>query len=565
MKKKLETIQIIETARLTEAIRRTGKRVLVLGVAAALAFGLFACGSKEEKSTTAAGTTEGKTTGAESSQADEETLRAGENGDRKIMNLGSMGYFAAETMDPANGWDGWYMMYDGATETLFKLDETITPVPNLALTCESEDFINWTVTLRDDVTFQNGEKMTGEAVKKCLERTYEVSDRAKEQIAIESIEAEGQTVIFHLQHESVSLLNDLCDPLWSVYDSENSNYTDTLYCTGPYRITEFEPYVETVVEKYEGYWGGEPKLDEAHLITISDPESIAMALQNGEIDLAVAMATSSASVFEDGPNFVVDAVTTTRANRMYYNMERPALKDPSVRQAIEMCMDREGIAASLYSGMATPSWGIYADILPYGGAEGLNLSVDRYDPEGAAALLAEAGWSDTNGDGILDKDGVELELRAVTFASRKELGQVLELLQSELSAIGIKLNVEIMESTNDVVAAGDYDLDCETGVQAPTGNAQYFINMMLVTGGSSNHSHYSNSKLDALAKELEKTQEEDKRTDLIRQMVQMVLDDHAMTVFNHQKMINIYSSNVKNYHTHPSEYYLLDVNTDIER
>lgn len=174
-------------------------------------------------------------------------------------------------------------------ETLFKLDENITPTENLAVSCESDDYINWTVTLRDDVTFQNGEKMTAEAVKKCFERTYEVNDRAKGQIAIDTLEADGQKLIFHLQHESVNLLNDLCDPLWSVYDSENSNYTDTLYCTGPYMIREFEPYVETVVEKYEGYWGGEPKLDEVHLITISDTEAIAMALQNGEIDMGVAM------------------------------------------------------------------------------------------------------------------------------------------------------------------------------------------------------------------------------------------------------------------------------------
>ncbi|MCI8550755.1 MAG: ABC transporter substrate-binding protein [Lachnospiraceae bacterium] len=550
-------------------MRKTGKILAALGLMAALVFGFMACGKKENgKDTTSAGTTAERTTGAESSGAessgaDGETVSG--KTEKKIMNLGSMGYFAAETMDPANGWDGWYMMYDGATETLFKLDENITPAPNLALTCESDDFITWTITLRDDVTFQNGEKMTGEAVKKCFERTYEVSDRAREQLAIDSIEADGQTLVFHLQQENVSLFSDLCDPLWSVYDSENSDYTSAVYCTGPYRITEFEPYVETVVEKYEGYWGGEPKLDEVHLITISDAEAITMALQNGEIDLAVAMATSTASVFENNPDFVVDAVTTTRANRMYYNMERPALKDVVVRQAIEMCMDRDGIAASLYNGMATPSWGIYADLLPYGGTEGLDLSVDKYDPEGAAALLAGAGWKDTDGDGILEKDGVKLELKAVTFASRKELGQVLELLQSELSAVGIKLNVEILENTNDVVATGDYDLNCETGVQAPTGNAQYFINMMLVTGATSNHSHYSNPRLDALAAELEKTADTDRRTEIIRQIVQMVLDDHAMTIFNHQKMINIYSSNVKGYSTHPSEYYLLDVNTDIER
>ena len=414
-------------------LKKNVKKLLALGLAAGMVLGMTACGGEKAAEDTTAAQTE-----------------AAEDG-KKVMNIGSMGYFAAETMDPANGWDAWYMMYDGTTETLFKLDENITPTENLAVSCESDDYINWTVTLRDDVTFQNGEKMTAEAVKKCFERTYEINDRAKGQIAIDTLEADGQKLIFHLQHESVNLLNDLCDPLWSVYDSENSNYTDTLYCTGPYIIREFEPYVETVVEKYEGYWGGEPKLDEVHLITISDTEAITMALQNGEIDMGVAMATSTVPVFENDENFVVDAVTTTRANRLYYNMDRELMSDPVIRQAIEMCLDRDGIAAGIYNNMATPCWAIYPDMLPYGGTEGLTLSVDKYDPEGAAALLAADGWKDSDGDGILDKDGKALELKGITFASRKELGQVLELLQSELAAIGVKLNVEVLESTNDVV------------------------------------------------------------------------------------------------------------------
>lgn len=543
-------------------MRKVMRKAAAAAMAAVMVFGLAACGGKETQDTTmAGGTTAADTTAGETKKEKTEAAEGGE----KVMNLGSTGYFAAETMDPANGWDGWYMMYNGTTETLFKLDESITPKPYLAESCESTDNINWTIRLRDDVTFQNGEKMTGEAVRKCFERTYELSDRAKGQIPIDSIEADGQTLIIHLQKENVTLVNDLTDPLWSVYDSENSNFTDTVYCTGPYIITEFEPYAETVVKKYDGYWGGEPKLDEAHLITISDTEALSMALQNGEIDMAVAMPTSAISTFEGNSDFVVDAVTTSRGNRMYYNMDRPAMKDIAVRQAIAMCIDRDGVAASLYSGMATPSWGIFPDFLPYGGTDGLTLTVDKYDPEGARALLEDAGWSDTNNNGVLDKDGVELELRAITFASRKELGQLLELLQAELSGIGIRLQVDVLENTSDVTALGDYDLDCETGVMAPTGNPQYFINLMLVSEGSSNYSHYSNAKLDALAEQLEKTVDENERTELVHQMIQMVLDDNALTVYNHQKMTNIYSTSVKNFSTHPSEYYLLDVNTDIER
>ncbi|EHQ91060.1 ABC transporter substrate-binding protein [Desulfosporosinus youngiae] len=483
----------------------------------------------------------------------------------KVMKFGSTGYFATEKLDPANGWDGWYMTYDGTLETLFKLDQNCVPQPCLVKSYENVDNLTWVFTLRDDVTFQNGEKMTAAAVKKCFERTYQTNSRAKAQISIKSLEADGQKLTFQLEKPSLTLIYDLSDPLWSVYDAEKSNYTDTLYGTGPYKITKFEPFKETVVVKYASYWGGEPKLDEAHLITVSDTDALTMALQNGEIDMAVAMPVAGISLFANNKEFVVDAATTSRGNRLYFNMDRAAMKDSAVRQAIAMCIDREGIVRSLYNGMAEASYGFLPAFLPYGGSDGLKLSVSSYNPEGAKQLLADAGYADTNKDGTLDKNGTELSLKIVTFSSRKELGQFCELLQSELANIGIKLKVDILESVSDVHASGDYDLECATGVMVPTGNAQYFFNIIAVTGASSNWSHYSNTEVDRLAKELEATSDEGKRNEIIRSMVQIMLDDNMMTVYNHQKLTNIYSSQVTGFKTHPSEYYLLDVNTDIVR
>lgn len=279
--------------------------------------------------------------------------------------------------------------------------------------------------------------------------------------------------------------------------------------------------------------------------------------------MAVAMPTAAIPLFMNHKDFVVDAATTSRGNRLYFNMDRAAMKDSAVRQAIAMCIDREGIVKSLYSGMAEASYGIFPAFLPYGGTEGLNLKVTAFDPQGAKKLLNDAGYKDSNGDGILDKNGVELSLKIITFSSRKELGQFCELLQTELGNIGIRLSVNILENVKDAHTSGDYDLDCGTGVLVPTGNAQYFFNIIAVTGASSNWSHYSNAGLDRMAKELEMTADEGKRRNLIRNMVQTLLDDHMIAVYNHQKLTNIYSGKVKGFKTHPSEYYLIDVNTDI--
>ena len=97
----------------------------------------------------------------------------GSQSDEKVLNAGSTSYFYAESMDPSNSWDGWEMQYYGITENLLKLDEDFNVEPWLAKSVEQIDDLTWKFELRDDVTFTNGEKMTGDAVKACLERTYE--------------------------------------------------------------------------------------------------------------------------------------------------------------------------------------------------------------------------------------------------------------------------------------------------------------------------------------------------------------------------------------------------------
>ena len=90
-------------------LREKVKRLLAVGLAAGMVLSMAACGGEKA---------------AENTTAEPAQTEVAEDG-KKVMNIGSMGYFAAETMDPANGWDAWYMMYDGTTETLFKLDEQL--------------------------------------------------------------------------------------------------------------------------------------------------------------------------------------------------------------------------------------------------------------------------------------------------------------------------------------------------------------------------------------------------------------------------------------------------------
>ena len=232
----------------------------------------------------------------------------------------------------------------------------------------------------------------------------------------------------------------------------------------------------------ENYWGGAPEVDTIELKIIDDQDALDMALANGEIDLIAQETANGAAKFTDTSLYTTDTVTTTRANFLNFNLKTEGLEDIAVRQAINFCIDREGFAEVVYQGFATPCYGIYPENLTFGGTDGLNLTVDSYNPEKAKELLKEAGYEDTDGDGILDKNGVNLSFKILTYSYNNNCIQLADMLQAELSQIGIDLSIKTMDVLDDSLAAGDYDIAILNYAMAPIGTPSYFINMLFTTG-----------------------------------------------------------------------------------
>ena len=173
------------------------------------------------------------TQGSQSTDDGGEPSASVENETKELV-FGSLGSFYNSSWDPAVGWDGWAIESIGVGETLFRLDENYQATPWLAVSATQQDSRTWIVTLRDDVKFHNGTDMTAEAVKNCFERTMSASDRWSEVIPFASLEAEGQTLTIQLERPAPNLMNDLCDPLWLVYDADGSeDYASETFDTGP--------------------------------------------------------------------------------------------------------------------------------------------------------------------------------------------------------------------------------------------------------------------------------------------------------------------------------------------
>lgn len=547
------------------------KKEIVSVMMAACLFASLAtgCGTANESETSSKSGSEAASVTSASEEAAGAVSKSGEtttDGERADLVLGATtGFFGAESLDVAYNWDGWIMSIYGISENLYRLDENIEPQPWIAESVETPDENTWVFTIRDGVTFSNGKTVDAKAVKACFERTYEKNERADSTLKIKSMEADGMKFTIVTPEPNPTLLNDLCDPLLGIYDAtEEPDEELGVSCTGHYVATSFTAMTDVKMRANENYWGGAPKADTVELKIIDDQDALDMALANGEIDLIAQETANGASKFTDTSKYTTDTVTTTRANFLSFNLKTEGLDDLAVRQAINYCIDREGYADVVYQGFATPCYGIYPDNLAFGGTDGLNLTVDSYDADKAKEILADAGYQDTDGDGILDKDGVNLSFKVLTYSYNDNCIQLADMLQAELSQIGIELSIETQDVLDDPLASGDFDLAILNYAMAPIGTPSYFINMLFTTGASNNYGGYSNEKVDALAAEIGTTSDNDKVVSLTRELEQQVLDDMPFAFVADQQLIFVYSNKVKGVQINPTEYYLVTNTLSVE-
>ena len=491
---------------------------------------------------------------------------ASDASDKKVLYAGSSaGMFGATNLDPAVDWNGWFLSFAGVTETLFKLDDAYNAVPVLVEDVEEpEDGVTWVFTLRDDVNFSNGEKMTAQSVVDCFERTLKENERGETTLQVKSMKADGQELTIVTPEPDPSFLYNLCDPLMSVYYvGKDEDYAKESHCTGPFVVTKFTQETEMVLKANEDYWGGDVKLDEAHLLTFADDDAMVLAMQNGELDLCDGTA-NSVKVCNEDAGFHVLSSSTSRAEKIIFNFAGSDFaKDDAIREAIAWSIDREGYER-ISGGTKLANWGIYPKTMTYGDNSKLDIHIKKQDLDAAAKVLDDAGYKDTDNDGIREMNGKKISLKLATSGSANE--DFVDVLASDLKSIGIEMTSQNYQNLDsfETYQGVEWDMSIEGKYMTPTGNASYFFDQDVITDGSTNYGGYSNPELDKLADELRKTFDEDDRNELVFEMEQMLLDDNSFIVFCNGTNTYITSDRVSGYAPNPSTYYYPTAAVDLD-
>ena len=469
-----------------------------------------------------------------------------------------------ETTDPHRTYNGWACIRYGIGETLVHYTDNMELEPWLAESWVSDGNLTWTITLRDGVKFSSGRDMDGEAVKQCLEHLLAVHDRAPGDTQIDTIEADGQILTVTTKEPLPALMNYLGDPYGCIIDVDASDFDAGIAVgTGPYKVVDMVTDDHLTLTPNEYYWNGEPKLDELTVRNISDGNTLAMALQAGEIDAAYGMAYESYPLFEN-PGFQFSAIQTSRAFFASMNMTSPVIQDPAVRKAIAMGIDKEGFVAVLLDGHGVVGHGAFPDGFSTFGGE--HITTEGYDPEGAKALLEEAGWVDSDGDGIREKDGQKLVIRWLTYPSRQELPLLAESVQATLKNIGIEVDINCTASRREFLAdMTSFDIYASALVTAPSGDPQYFFTTSCLQGQSYNFGAYENEHVNDLMNRMAVEFDPEKRGELAIELQQAILDDNAYIFCSFLQMNMISKANVSNYTAHACDYYQVTADLDIEK
>ena len=459
------------------------------------------------------------------------------------------------SVDPASGAYAWVGMRVGVMESLFRLDENLKVEKNLVKDyAVSEDGLTWTIALLDNVKFQNGNPMDAEAVKDSLERVCALQSRAALELNIASIEADGNTVRITTKTPNPTLPNCLCDPYSGIVDVQSLDVRgNAVIGTGPFRLTEYEENVRMELEAFEDYWGGKPASSHLTIRSINDLDASGMALQKGELDACYGLSYDARDLFDGTKGFRISQAATSRVYKLYFNLEHAFTGDPAFRKAVCMAVDRESYANVLVNGAGTPTKSTFPAATAYSDAAALS-NVPDFDLEGARELLAENGYVDSDGDGILDKDGEKVSLQIITYG-RSGLMQTAQALQSALRQLGMEVSLEELESTEERGHAGTFDISVYAEVTLPTGDPYSYLLNNYGTDGVENFGGYSNAEVDTLLAELAGTFDAGERAELAKQIDAIVLNDNAYCNLFHLNMYMAMKDTVEGLTQSPVDYY----------
>lgn len=376
------------------------------------------------------------------------TLRVGLSAEPDILN-------------PILASDAYASQIDGyVNDTLIERDkDTLKFKPKLARKWKiSSNHLAYTFFLRNDVTWHDGKPFTADDViysfKKIQDPSVEAPFLRVYYADVERVEKIDDYTVKFVYKKPYFLGLSVCGgiPLIPkhVFDlpGEDFNYNPANrhpIGVGPFQFVEWKTNKKIVLERNENYWGPKPAIRRIEFKIITDDTIALQVLKKGELDIASLrpiqwVKQTSSQRFATAFNKYKYLVPGY--NYIGWNSKNPLFSDKKVRQAMTLLIDRKKILEKINYGLGEIT---ESPFFVGGNQYDISLKTHPHNPGFALQLLAEAGWQDTNGDGLLDRHGIPFSFVFLYPASSKFTERVAPILKEDLKKVGIEMNIERME------------------------------------------------------------------------------------------------------------------------
>jgi peptide/nickel transport system substrate-binding protein len=388
--------------------------------------------------------------------------------------------------DPAKGSNGWALVSHGVGENLFTVDRQGKLVPELADKAERSGDLTWTITLKPGRMFSDGTPVTAKALAAGFDSTFANNKAALATGGKLSFEAADDLTLKVTTEKPVPYIQALFAE-WPLIAYKPAGGGNAVF-TGPYKIAGFKTDASITLEP-NAHFAGADKRSPVTFRKFGDAQTMTLALESGELDLAFGLPSEVVARLKTNPDLTIKSFPVGYQYLAFFNTTRPLLGDVKVRQALDLAFDRKELSAAINGG--DPATGAYAAYFPFAGKQDRPTDLAK-----AAALLDEAGWK-KGASGTREKDGKPLRLLAITYPQRPDLVTMLPVAKAELAKIGVAIDTQVVESISQVAAAGDFDITLWAQHTAPSGDAAFFLNSMLRSGASLNYAKYTSPDFDA--------------------------------------------------------------------
>lgn len=441
-----------------------------------------------------------------------------------------------KTLDPQNSTDNYSQIaITQIYDRLFEIDEKNgTPVPSLTESYKKINDFTLEITLKKDIQFTNGSKLTTEDVKFTLERAKENPKVAHLYKMIKAIKILNDNSLEIVTEEPFApLLNHLSHKSSSIINKEevlknSENYFNNPIATGAYKVKNWALGDSITLISNENYYKGNPKIKMVVIKAVPEENSRVIGLETGEIDMALDIPVISWEQLEKSGKAKVYFSPSTTTGYIGLNTKSPALSNKVLRQIIAMSIDKESIVDTIYFGktkianqfLAPPVFGYGKDAQP-----------QEYNVEKAKKLLEE--------NGLL---GTKLKISV----SSPERVQVATIIQDQLKNIGINLEIELLEWGTFLSQTGSGNTDMFIMGWGPStydGDYGYYPNIHTSQIGSNgNRVFYSNPKIDNLLELARKENGIGKRKEYYEEIQKILNEDVPLIPLYHGNVV--YGANI---------------------